>query len=677
MKRFLAILLVILFMFQLAACKNEANEEPEAIESASVAKEWLEEKIENNSLFSFKYNGAEFSSFISSWEKNLEEGVDEEGRTTYTLTYTSPEQVTVTALISYDAQMAALDWVCSFKNNGSGDSPVISNILPLDAEYSIEAPTLMTANGNSDNTVNDFEATVTDLSVTNSVKVETYAGRSSQGALPYFDICNGTEGLLGAIGWTGQWTAWFNSENGAVRMSAGMTSTKISLHANEEMRTPSIVLTFFKGDRDAGHNQFRKLVLKSYSPKDENGQSLTYLPSAVGIHCPDGEKKVLNTIELLDLMEMDYELMWFDAGWSGKMQNVETGILDWSAYVGDWYVNPDIWPDGFSKVSEVLAENDRELLVWFEPERVMPLTQMYEEHPEYFLASSESASFELLDYTNDEVVDYIIDTVDALIKENGVSWYRQDANFNPHSKWTLQDSREGENREGITEIKYITGYYRYIDTLLERNPGLMMDNCASGGRRLDIESMKRSVSLWCTDYTVDVAPSDADGVRQIIANLSYWLPLVGCGGGGTDGLDTVYKYRSQMSSHTKISPSYSQAALYNRMYEEYLRCRELNTGDYYIISQGTASQYMSVNAVYEYYRPETGEGYIAAFRPLNSAKAQQPIKLKGLEKEATYLVEVSDSGETAQYTGEELMSGGFGVTIEEQNTSVIIFITKQ
>ena len=665
-------------LFSLAACGQKGSSgEENAPAAASGAQEWIEKNIEENTLFSFKYDDKEFSEFISSWEKTLKTGTDEQGRPTYTLTYTSPESVSVTAQISYDEELSALDWVCNFVNNGETDSPVISDILPLDATYVIDSPTLMSANGNSDNTVYDFESTVTDLTETPEVEIETYDGRSSQGALPYSDICNGTEGILGAIGWTGQWTANFSNADGAVNMKAGMTSTKISLHAKEEMRTPSIVLTFFEGDRDAGHNQFRRLVLKSYSPKDENGEGLTYLPSTVGIHAPDGETKVLNSIELLKSMGMEYEVMWFDAGWSGKMQNTETGVLDWFNYTGDWVINEDIWPEGFSKVSETLAEDGKELLVWFEPERAMELTDIYAEHPEYFLASSESASWELLDFTNDEVVDYLIDTVDAVIKENGISWYRQDANFNPLSKWTLQDSREGENREGITEIKYITGYYRYLDTLLERNPGLFMDNCASGGRRLDIESMKRSISMWCTDYTVDVAPSDADGVRQIIANISYWLPLMGCGAGGTDGLYTVYQYRSQMSSHTKINTNYKYAQLYSEMYEEYLRCRELNTGDYYIISQGTASEYMSHNAVYEYYRPEQGKGYVTVFRPMNSTQAEQPITLKGLEADALYTVEVSDTGETAEYTGEQLMSGGFGVTLEEANTSLLIFITKQ
>ena len=51
----------------------------------------------------------------------------------------------------------------------------------------------------------------------------------------------------------------------------------------------------------------------------------------------------------------------------------------------------------------------------------------------------------------------------------------------------------------MSEIKGIMGLYSYWDELRKRHPGLQIDNCASGGRRLDIETMSRSVALWRSD----------------------------------------------------------------------------------------------------------------------------------------------------------------------------------
>jgi alpha-galactosidase len=50
-------------------------------------------------------------------------------------------------------------------------------------------------------------------------------------------------------------------------------------------------------------------------------------------------------------------------------------------------------------------------------------------------------------------------------------------------------------------MKHIEGLYNFWDNLLARNPGPLIDNCASGGRRIDLETIGRSVPLWRTDYS--------------------------------------------------------------------------------------------------------------------------------------------------------------------------------
>ena len=52
-----------------------------------------------------------------------------------------------------------------------------------------------------------------------------------------------------------------------------------------------------------------------------------------------------------------------------------------------------------------------------------------------------------------------------------------------------------QDRQGITEIRYVEGMYTFLDELQQRHPDLIIDNCASGGRRLDLEMIRRSVTL--------------------------------------------------------------------------------------------------------------------------------------------------------------------------------------
>ena len=76
--------------------------------------------------------------------------------------------------------------------------------------------------------------------------------------------------------------------------------------------------------------------------------------------------------------------------------------------------------------------------------------------------------------------------ISSLIEEFGVTIYRQDFNMAPGPVWTEADTPD---RVGMSEIRHIEGLYAFWDELLARHPGLVIDNCSSGGRRIDLESI--------------------------------------------------------------------------------------------------------------------------------------------------------------------------------------------
>ena len=76
-------------------------------------------------------------------------------------------------------------------------------------------------------------------------------------------------------------------------------------------------------------------------------------------------------------------------------------------------------------------------------------------------------------------------------------YYRQDFNMQPDIYWAANDE---PGRTGMKEIRHIEGLYYFWDYLLSRFPNLLIDNCASGGRRIDWETIGRSAPLWRSDY---------------------------------------------------------------------------------------------------------------------------------------------------------------------------------
>lgn len=667
-KHIIAGLLGVIMLLTLAAC---GQPEPEILSAADRAKAWVSEQMENNTLFSFTYDGKDFAEAVTSFEKAVEE--TDNG---WTLTYRTPDGVTAWAEIEYIEDRATLDWCCYFKNEGTADSPVISNIRAMDTVIEMDAPVLTTAHG-SDTDAEEFQPITHDFTGQADMSFGSAGGRSSQGSFPYFDICDGNMGILGAIGWTGQWTANFSYADGILSMDTGMAETSISLHAAEEMRTPSTVLLFFDGDQDAGHNQFRQLILNVYSPRDEEGNVVTQLPDFFNLWGGNGETSHMNAMELRDRLNVPYDGLWIDAGWSGEKGGASSGDGQWFQDNGNLYVNKSLYPEGFTNLADKLHNEDKELLLWFEPERAYPGTQMVTDYPQYFLPKPDAANYHLLDLGNDEACDFLIDLVDGIIKENGIDWYRQDFNIEPYYTWLAADRQEGENRVGMTEIRYITNLYRYVDTLLERNPGLMMDNCASGGKRLDIEMMSRSFPLWRTDYSL-IGACYGDDVRSINYNLTYWLPLHAGGAGAADGRTTDYNWRCAMAAGmTNGTLVPDDMSWYTKMNQQYERCQALMAGDYYILTQGIGDRLTAKQAVYEFYVPEKGEGYILAFRPGACQDAEGVYRLKGLEADAEYSLECVDTGQTMEAGGAELMNNGLTLTINDSNTSLLIFITKK
>lgn len=119
------------------------------------------------------------------------------------------------------------------------------------------------------------------------------------------------------------------------------------------------------------------------------------------------------------------------------------------------------------------------------------------------------------------------------------SRYRQDFNTEPLSYWRANDAPD---RQGITEIGYVTGYLAYWDELRRRHPNMRIDSCAGGGRRNDLETMRRAVPLTRSDYLLEIEPGETVSQQSQTYGIALWIPYFGTGINGRD----AYTFRSQM-----------------------------------------------------------------------------------------------------------------------------------
>jgi alpha-galactosidase len=626
----------------------------------------------------FLCDGKPLAELLPGWTRSAGEAVERDGLTVHPVTWRDPASGLELRLeAKTSADFPVVEWVPYLKNTGSEESPLIENIQSLSGHWCGGNSISLHRSRGSGSCLEDFQyqSAPLPLGATESMKSgDGYwkggGGRSSHEWLPFFNLQDGDGGVIVAIGWTGQWVAEFaHGENGLVEMRAGMEKTRLRLHPGEEIRLPGIFLLFWEGDRLDGHNLLRRYMRAHHSPSVEGE------PVQGPISAPHwGSRPTthhLDRIATYAAEGLDFEYYWIDAQWFGQPDETS----DWQKQAGDWQINTAHHPEGLRPISDAANRAGMKFLLWVEPERAVCGTPITLEHPEWFLGEHTPGANLLVDFSQPEARRWVIETVAGIIEENGVACYRQDFNMDPLPYWRAADEPD---RQGMHEIRHIEGLYAFWDELLERFPNLLIDNCASGGRRLDYEMASRSIPLWRSDFQCEAESHDPIGSQVQGMGLAHWLPLSGTGTNTHPG-DT-YSVRSALAAGITfqvtelfkgdIGSDYPFDWL-RRMLAEHRRFRPLCHGDYYPLANTTPST--DHWAAYQFHRPDLGQGCVVAFRRPGCRYSSADLPLRGLDPAAEYELEDADTGRRWRQTGADLMDQGLAITIDEQRGSSLIF----
>ena len=223
----------------------------------------------------------------------------------------------------------------------------------------------------------------------------------------------------------------------------------------------------------------------------------------------------------------------------------------------------------------------------------------------------------------------------------------------------------------MTEIRYIEGLYAILDELRRRHPDVFFEGCASGGRRIDVESLRRCHTYWRSDLYFNHSAN-----QQMIHGASLYLPGNYVNTPLLELAENPYALRSTLGSalclawdprpetyreHANLcvapgsfahqSPTATfDAALAKSTVDGFKRYRHLGSGDFYPLLPHSLDdgQWMA----YQFHRDDLGEGMALAFR--RGAYSSAEVTLAAIEPEKTYEVTFVDSGVTRQMTGKEL-----------------------
>ena len=676
--------ILILFFLIVVAFKEAVADQPalSAVSKRVDVQTWVEQNFAKGKVppFSFVYGGKASGSFIRSWKYGAEKLVSADPAIKkYVFTYSdNRSQLAVRCEVACFDDFQAVEWTLHFSNGSPvKNTPVISKIAAADYTLSYVqegGSTLHYARG-SDGKREDFKPLMKVLETDSNIYMTPQGGRSSDGtAFPFFNIeTRDQSGMMAAIGWTGKWYADVQQKNKrAVTLKAGMENVSLYLLPQEEIRSPKICLMFWQGeDRMVGHNQFRKLILAHYTRKIDGKVPLLPLasfldregPIPCNEHVCATESHSIAEIKRRQQFNILPEVFWLDAGWypcEGSWPNV-----------GNWTPNKDNFPHGLKPVSDAAREVGSKFLLWFEPERVTknkPYISIDKEHPDW-LTEIPKNNYLLLNLGNKDARLWLTNHISDMIRKEGIDYYRQDFNIDPSPYWQQADK---EDRKGISEIRHIEGLYAFWDSLLVRFPDLIIDNCAAGGRRLDLETTSRSFPFWRTDYSY----GEPIGSQCHTYGLNFYLPLTGTGSFEM----STYHFRSAMSSHMttdwNINSKKYKLADMQKLIAEFKELRPYYyESDYYPLSDTANMLNDDVWLAYQMNRTEKKDGLVMAFRRPLSSNKNINVKFRGLDTRANYEVKNQDTGEKITRSGEEL-SKGMTLTLEEAPSSLCLTYKK-
>ncbi|MHB8969927.1 MAG: alpha-galactosidase [Pirellulaceae bacterium] len=593
----------------------------------------------------------------------------------------------------------AIQWVVRVRNDGQIDSAKIHDFWGIDTYWNAADGSLpilhrsVGSPGHEDdfhfmseimhNSMWDKRRRIPMDTPTNTQWGQTHAyhlsadKRSSAVWLPFFNYQTGGDGLITGLGWSGAWRAYFDHQGGGnSTILAGVENFDSILRSGETVRSTLNLALYWQGEVMHGQNMFRRLVLRHYSPQIDGQLVEPPISGVVWGGIPSQEH--LEIIEKIQEHQIPLDVYWFDAGWYG------TGVVpsytvfqgDWGIMAGDWRPNPN-WHNGtLTPVSDAAHAAGMKFLVWVEPCRALHGRPITLAHPEYFLTGNADGKIRdgqtlLLDLGKPEAFQWAVEVVSGLIKDYGIEWYEEDFNIEPNPY--LETAAEPD-RWGMNEMRFIEGHFACWDALLDRFPNLAILNCASGGRRIDLETISRGQPLWRSDYNC-FPEATPESTQDQSYGILHWLPIQGSMIRGWSIFDTY-------EARCALSPG-MESALVAKTPEEWLqikanvvqakRCRKYFFGDYYPLTSQQRNP--AAWTAYQLYLPEEQAGMILALRRAKSDVRAMTFDLLTIDPTKQWKFEDYDSGDTWVVSGKEIREKGFAVVIPHRRDSRLIFFS--
>lgn len=300
--------------------------------------------------------------------------------------------------------------------------------------------------------------------------------------------------------------------DGALMMSGGLADREFGhwtkkIAPGESFTTVYAILTACHGGVDHVSQRLTQYVEKFVNAGPECEQNL---PMMFNEYCTTwglpSHENIKGIVEAVKDKGLGYFVV--DCGWF-----VEEG-KPWAESMGDYVPSPELFPEGIKKTADLIKEAGMKPGIWFEIDNVGKYASAY--HEEEHLLKRDgmvltTCSRRFWDMKQPWVKDYLTGKVIGQLKEYGFEYMKMDYND------TIGIGCDGAESPGEGLRQNMEASMRFVDKVKEEVPGIILENCASGGHRLEPLMMSKcSMASFSDAHECEEIPVIAANLHRAI-----------------------------------------------------------------------------------------------------------------------------------------------------------------
>ncbi|TSA29564.1 MAG: alpha-galactosidase [Verrucomicrobiaceae bacterium] len=321
-----------------------------------------------------------------------------------------------------------------------------------------------------------------------------------RGFFPFVALEDREAGVLwGAqLSCPGSWQMEVFRRDDFVALSGGQADREFghwckTLQPGDSYETPPATLACIKGNPDQLAQRLTSAQERPLAtlPKIENE-----LPIVMNEWCTSwGNPTQENLLALAKrLQSTPAKYLVIDAGW------YQAEGVEWSNGHGDWKVSPQLFPAGLGATARAIRECGLIPGLWFEMETLGHKSKAFsltDHHLHRDGRVLQVGGRRFWDFRDPFTFDYLTKKVIHLLRDNGFGYLKVDYNETIGFGVDGEAATDAEQRLGFQSPgeglrQHLEGVQKFFRKLREEIPDLVIENCSSGGHRLEPSMMALS-----------------------------------------------------------------------------------------------------------------------------------------------------------------------------------------